>query len=72
MKIKALKKFRDKETKEIYKKRKIINFKKDRSKDCINRGLAEEFKTEKKEEKPVTKKKEGDPVGKAPKKDKED
>jgi len=58
MKIKALNKFLDKETRTIVNVGDVIDVSEARAKSAIERNLAEEVKTEKKEGKPKTSKKE--------------
>ena len=58
MKIKALKKFKNKETGIIVDVDDVVDVSKERAKSAIERKLAEEVKTEKKEGKPKTSKKE--------------
>ena len=58
MKIKALKPFTDKETRKAVKVGDVLDISDDRAITAISRELAEEVKTEKKEGKPKTSKKE--------------
>jgi hypothetical protein len=58
MKIKALKKFTDKETRKAVKVGDVLDISDLRAKSAIERKLAEEVKTEKKEGNPKTSKKE--------------
>ena len=58
MRIKALKKFLDKETRTIVNVGDVVDVSEARAKSAIERKLAEEVKTEKKEGKPKTSKKE--------------
>ena len=58
MKIKALKKFLDKETRTIVNIGDVVDVSEVRAKSAIERNLAEEVKTEKKEGKPKKSKKE--------------
>jgi len=58
MKIKALKKFKNKETGIIVDVDDVVDVSEARAKSAIERKLAEEVKTEKKEGKPKTSKKE--------------
>ena len=58
MKIKALKKVLDTETRTIVNVGDVIDVSEARAKSAIERNLAEEVKTEKKEGKPKTSKKE--------------
>jgi len=58
MKIKALKKFKDKATQKLVNVGDVVDVSEARAKSAIERNLAEEVKTEKKEGKPKTSKKE--------------
>lgn len=58
MKIRVTKVFKDKKTRERYKVGDIIYLEKKRAEQAIKKGLAEKFKTEKKESKPKRTKKE--------------
>ena len=58
MKIKALKKFKDKTTQKLVNVGDVVDISEARAKSAIDRKLAEEVKTEKKEGKPKTSKKE--------------
>jgi len=58
MKIKALKKFKDKTTHKLVNVGDVIDVSEARAKSAIDRKLAEEVKTEKKEGKPKKSKKE--------------
>jgi len=58
MKIKALKKFLDKETRTIVNVGDVVDVSEARAKSAIERNLAEEVKTEKKEGNPKKSKKE--------------
>jgi len=58
MKIKALKKFKDKATQKLVKVGDVVDVSEARAKSAIERNLAEEVKTEKKEGKPKKSKKE--------------
>ena len=58
MKIKALKRFKNKETGIIVEVDDVLDISKERADSAIYRKLAEEVKTEKKEGKPKTSKKE--------------
>jgi len=58
MKIKALKKFLDKETRTIVNIGDVVDVSEARAKSAIERNLAEEVKTEKKEGNPKKSKKE--------------
>ena len=58
MKIKALKKFKDKDTGTIANVGDVIDVSEARAKSAIDRNLAEEVKTEKKKGKPKKSKKE--------------
>ena len=58
MKIKALKKFKDKTTQKLVNVGDVIDVSEVRAKSAIERNLAEEVKTEKKEGKPKKSKKE--------------
>lgn len=58
MKVKVLKNTFDTQTKKRFKKGDVIELSKERAQSGIKRGLIEEVKTEKKEGKPKTSKKE--------------
>lgn len=58
MKVKVIKVFRDKVTKERYKVGQVIDLPKGRAEDVSKRGLARLIETEKKEAKPNKSKKE--------------
>lgn len=58
MKIRVIKVFKDKKTRERYNVGDVIDFEKKRAEQAIEKGLAEKVKTEKKESKPKRTKKE--------------
>ncbi|MGO1702422.1 MAG: hypothetical protein ACTHY1_03485 [Lactobacillus helveticus] len=58
MKIRVIKVFKDKKTRERYNVGDVIDFEKKRAEEAIEKGLAKKVKTEKKESKPKRTKKE--------------